>query len=597
MSATVINKDSKLKSLPKFSAGESDFQSIMLGDFTYVDKTHFIKKWWDSGVKINLIVRPRRFSKTTIMSMVKSYFQSKDLKFLFGDTYIYKNASPGLVGAHGHVIPILLTFKDVNGKKPNKLYKSLYNQLKIIRMDPNYREMFTKYVKEYDVVIKEQGETLDDCEHLLDIITFFFRYIYTVTGKKLIILVDEYDKFLADAASVTEKEDGDPKYFGDVLDMYRSFLVNMLKDTDFVERAILTGVLPLAANSVLSAFNNAVKDTFLQSTYDDIFGFTYEEIAAIFSFDKNENWKEAIARYDSYSSGNHNVYNTWSIINMIKTDSGDFLQTEQSTWVNSGNTDWIKYSNNLTSEELSTVHELITGGEHVVRLNHDFSYQDRKDSLDNFLTYAFYAGYLTFTVQGKGMIGLAIPNDEVREAWISNLDKLIVVPNNAVRWDRVLRSLEEDSRSEEMLENILTELLEKCVSTWDVEERDRENSYHMYILGLLGSLVGSHDVKSNREGGKGRFDIAVMPLNNNGRQRNYVFEIKRSNSEKALQRDVDGAVQQVIDNRYRQFFENRNPMVIIGLAAYKKTIKVKIKVVPYKDPRKQSVRLTLVPLD
>ncbi|MEF3352606.1 AAA family ATPase [Paenibacillus sp. GYB006] len=589
MAVTVINEDSKLDRIPRFNTGESDFKSIILGDFAYVDKTHFIKRWWDSGTKISLIVRPRRFSKTTIMSTVKYYFSAKDLKFLFGDTYIYKNAPVDLVAAREEVIPIMLTFKGIVGKTPRKLFKGLHIQIRLTTMD--YPELYSEFGEEYEK-FPSIGETLEDCEDLLALFTLFLHYIYKSTDKKLIVLIDEYDKFLADAALVSEKGEH-PDYFDEVLDVYRSFLVSLLKDTEFVERAILTGVLPLAANSVLSAFNNAVKDTFLQTTYEDVFGFTIKELTAIFSAAKGEEWKQAIQYFDSYNSGTRPVYNTWSIINMSpeKDDIWELYTTGMNTWVTSGSSDWIEYGKNLSSDELDIVYNLISGGEHTVRLNHELNYKDRKDSLDNFLTYAFYTGYLTFTSHEKDSVSLAIPNAEVKDAWVRNLNKLVIAPDKSVNWGKILADLEEGAHSERKFEALLMDFLEQCTSTWDLQERDKENSYHMYVLGLLSSLVGSHNVKSNREAGKGRFDIAVEPTSFNYKARNYVFEIKRSSSENKLQSDVDDAVAQVAENNYRQFFENSNDMVVIGLAAHKKKVKVKIKVIPYEiSPIKQALR-------
>lgn len=572
--ASIINKDSKLTELPTFNAGESDFLSLIHSDFHYVDKTNFIEKWWNSGNKVSLIVRPRRFSKTTILSMVYHLFQGIDFNYLFKGTYIQKNMPADLVGALGNVNSVLLTFKDISGKTPKKLFDGLRALLVPVYLD--YAE-YTKEFSEYYGQAPVKGEDLDSCGELLTRLSNFLQFVHKKTSKKFIVLVDEYDKFLADAAKVSEEAGS--SYFEDVLDMYRSFLTTMFKDTVFIERAILTGVMPLAANSVMSAFNNAVKDTFFSSKYENVFGFTEDEVAAIFSgFD----WKpgdDSLERLDGYSSGSIVVYNPWSIVNLteqLRTKS----EHASNSWITSGNSDWIEYGKDLEAKDVDVIYSLISGNEYTVRINHELNYLDRRDSLDNFLTHAFYTGYLTFSGSTADTASLIIPNEEVQEAWVSNLHRLVVPKHVRFNWSKVLEQMDESSEFAERLEGELSNLLDDCTSSWDLV--DKENSYHMWVLGMLSTLSGTHKVASNREAGDGRYDIAVTPVSGKV-MRNYVFELKKSNSLQALDADTDVAVNQVLDNRYYKFFNNKYDMVIVGIAAYKKHVKVKIKVVSYKE--------------
>lgn len=570
-----INKKSILDRYPNFSTGESDFSSLVLGDFDYVDKTKFIRKWWKSGDKITLVVRPRRFSKSTVLSMVNTFFNSKNLAFHFGGTQILDDLPASLQGVLGNVKSILLNFKNIDAKSPPRLFRTLKDLIMPVFLE--HEKEFAAYEKHYGKVSR-RGDTLDHCLEFLQTLPSFLNYLYKKTDIKYVVLVDEYDKILADAAKRSE-DDEDSSYFDEVLSIYRIFLTAMFKDTPFVERAILTGVLPLAANSVLSAFNNAVKDTFLDKRYDDIFGFTQKEVDAIFSVDSSVTAGVYLSDLDGYNSGDTVVFSPWSIINLsnqLKTNSMVTL----GSWISTGNNDWVSYGRSLSEEDVSVVYSLVTGDSHTLRLNSELNYLDRRDSLDNFLTYAFYTGYLTFQDHYGSTVSLSIPNQEVKLAWIQNLNTLVYTDSGNIKWDKILDNMDETPECAQKLQKKLSKLLDECTSSWDLV--NRENSYHMWILGMLSTLSGSHKVTSNREAGDGRFDIAVTTVGGK-KLRNYVFELKKSNKIAALKDDAEEAIRQVEEQRYQKFFKNKYDMVIIGLAAHKKKIEVKIKIVPYQS--------------
>ncbi|MFZ3589734.1 PD-(D/E)XK nuclease domain-containing protein [Bacillus sp. DJP31] len=230
---------------------------------------------------------------------------------------------------------------------------------------------------------------------------------------------------------------------------------------------------------------------------------------------------------DSNNSGEINVISPWSLLNYIKSiASGDSRINK--TWVLTGNSDWVTYKEKLTDEGLEKVSALLTGDSVTVPLNHELNYLDRTDSLSNYLTYAFYTGYLTFDDVTSETVSLRVPNKEVLNAWLANINKLVEL-NVTFNWADILESLKPNDESAERLEEVLQNLLEECASSWDLV--NKENSYHMWILGLMSSLVDSYKVSSNREAGLGRFDIAVTPLHSRTVLRNYVFELKKSDKD------------------------------------------------------------------
>ncbi|MCL9662055.1 ATP-binding protein [Paenibacillus hunanensis] len=569
--ALIINTNSPtLTTPPTFFTGESDFENYIHSHYTYIDKTRFIKKWLESGNKITLIVRPRRFFKTTTLSMVDKWFNCTHINTLFQGTEILSIATPTMLSDRENLISIFITLKNIDAKSLHTLLSGLKQSFRRVFFE--YEEIYSEYVKNYGEKLGPEASAKDQIVLITNEFVSFIEYLAHKLKVKFIILIDEYDKILMDAADNDENEKG---YFNIVLDIYRNFLNSLLKDTWFVERAILTGVLPLAANSVFSAFNNSIRDTFFNNLYEDIFGFTFDEIKVLTGWMSKEEDARMLDLLDSYNSGTINVINPWSLINYIKNEVNQ-ESSYSNNWVLTGNSDWIRYRDKLTNEELEKVSALLVGESLTVPLNHELSYLDRSYSLSNYLTYAFYTGYLTFEEVTSDTVSLRIPNKEVLNAWLANIDLLIGSVKLSFNWSDILESLNSSAASEQELEQTLQTLLEECASTWDVV--DKENSYHMWILGLMTSLVGTHKVTSNREAGLGRFDIAVTPLTSRKVLRNYVFELKKSNNANTMITDTIEAIEQVKRNKYYQYFDNRYDIVIIGLAAFKKNIKVKIEV-------------------
>lgn len=564
----IINKkSSSLTHAPNLKLGESNFKTIMLSDSVYIDKTKFLNKWWSTGDKVTLIVRPRRFLKTSILTMVHEWFSTSNLEFSFGGTEILEETDSDLIGARENIESILLTFKNINAKDLDSLSYGLhtcFNNNFYIKNEEQYEEYKKRYV--FDLPNNATKEAKLD--KVFSDFASFLNYLYQKEERQFVILIDEYDKILMDAATQEEHENG---YFNKVVNLYRNFLNSLLKDTVFIERAILTGVLPLAANSVFSAFNNSVKDTFLNVAYEDIFGFTQDEMEKLTDWMHDEDVSLIFDTLDSYNSGKTNLINPWSALDFVKNISRGERKLGNG-WVNTGSSDWIIYKNRLTNEELDEISNLLMGESITIPLNHELTYSDKEKDLSNFLTYAFYTGYLTFEESTNDTISLRIPNKEVLNAWLGNLNKLVSPVKVQFNWPELLENIKTNEESEKKMELVLTELLEECTSSWDLV--DKENSYHMWILGIMSTLVGTHKIASNREAGKGRFDIAITPLS--GKFRNYVFELKKSNSVTSLEQDVKKAIKQVKENNYYRFFDNPYDIVIIGIAAYKKNIKVSI---------------------
>jgi|GEM_PF-2832511 len=466
-----------------------------------------------------------------------------------------------------------MTFKDIDARDLDGLFRGLRKQINNVLYE--YRE-FKPQIDQfvgYEMPSVFNG-SISSIRDLMDYLTKGLLYLNRNQDKKFIILIDEYDKILMDASDIGGL------YYEEINKVYRGFLNALFKDKSYLERGLLTGVLPIAANSVASAFNNAVIDTFFDRTYEDIFGFTYKELIMLTNlFALREERVQLIDRLKGYGSGKTILWNPWSVINYIS----DLRRQSpiSNYWVNTGKAEWVAYKNKFRSEEeLSLLTALLENKEIQMPLTKGLDFLEKNNTLLNFLNYAFYSGYLTFTEYDSTHASFAIPNQEVMEAWIANLNRLIEELPIELNWGEILGNLDESPDSERYLEQIFGELLANSTSYMDLPP---ENSYHMWILGLLSTIMKSHRVRSNLEAGDGRFDIAVTPLFEVSRTRNYIFELKRSTRERDLEADVTDAVQQVIDRNYAVHFDRKADLVIIGVAAFKTKIKIKISIQSKED--------------
>lgn len=557
-----------------FFTGEVDFTAHIGSRTAYVDKTRFLNEWWGAMNKVTLLSRPRRFSKTTVLSMVNAWFTCSNPRELFKNLEVWEDIHPDLEAARDKVASVFFTFKDVRGETYPSLYTTIRSAFLPVVLD--HQIMYNKFAETFGPFMLEvPAPDQTHVQALLTNIVNFVQFLSRQLGRKFVVLLDEYDKILLDAAASAEVYGSG--YFETVLGMYRNFLSSLFKDTPFVERALLTGVMPLAANSVMSAFNNAVKNTMLDEDYDDIFGFTPAEVDNL-TCHADRSIRDAItADLDAYNSGSETILNPWSVIGYIKGMLSGESQP-RNTWVLTGNSDWIRYHSRLSDTDVARVYNLISGGVEPVIMNHDLTYMDRTENLNNFLTYAFYTGYLTFSEINGNSVSLVVPNTEVRAAWIYNLDKLIRKPPLRFGWNSVLEALVPTPECESSLASLMSELIDLA----SYNDLTAENSYHMWVLGMLTTLKESYNITSNREAGNGRFDIAVTPAGGT-LLRNYVFEFKKSSSVGKLEEDAESAVSQVMAQRYYKYFDNRYDTVVIGMAGFKKSIRVKIRELKYKN--------------
>ena len=542
--------------------GESDFKSIIERNDYYFDKTQWIEELIKDSARIKLFTRPRRFGKTLNMTTLKYFFTMKNAeenKKLFEGLDISKSEYFKYQGQY----PVLfLSLKDI--KKSS--WKTCFSTIK--RM---IRSLYSEY--------KDVQECLDELEledfkniyfgkeeaYYSTSLRFLCECIYKHYGKKVILLIDEYDTPLV-AANMYE-------YFeGEARDFFRDFYSTVLKDNEYLEMAVLTGIVRVAKENIFSGLNNLyVYDTF-DDGYPSYFGLTQKEVEEAlkyyeidFEIDKVKKW------YDGYKFGGLEIYNPWSITYYMKNKKiGPY-------WVNTSDNlliyDTLKKGDLEIIEELK---QLIERKELVKSLDKGFSFEDLKVSPGYIWSLMIASGYLRVV---RKLNDDPFSTDYVVD--IPNLEILSFFEKDFIRrfmkdpdyFRELINSLVKGDmyRFEERLKYIF------MTSPSHFDFKQEEANYHLFILGMLIQLKREYKVKSNLETGYGRTDVLVLPYDKN--KLGFVFEFKVSKNIEELETKAEEALKQIDEKNYEVIMQDEkiNHYFKIGMSFYKKELAIKYK--------------------
>ena len=540
--------------------GESDFKTIIEKNCYYFDKTQWIEEIIKDGAAVKLFTRPRRFGKTLNMTTLKYFFTMKNAeenRKLFEGLDISKSEYFKYQGQY----PVLfLSLKDI--KKSS--WESCFSTIK--RM---IRSLYSEY--------KDVQECLDELEledfkniyfgkeeaYYSTSLRFLCECIYKHYGKKIILLIDEYDTPLV-AANMYE-------YFeGEARDFFRDFYSTVLKDNEYLEMAVLTGIVRVAKENIFSGLNNLyVYDTF-DDAYPSYFGLTQKEVEEAlkyyeidFEIDKVKKW------YDGYKFGGIEIYNPWSITYYIKNKKiGPY-------WVNTSDNlliyDTLKKGDLEIIEELK---QLIERKELVKSLDKGFSFEDLKVSPGYIWSLMVASGYLRVV---RKLNDDPFSTDYVVD--IPNLEILSFFEKDFIRrfmkdpdyFRELINSLIKGDmyRFEERLKYIF------MTSPSHFDFKQEEANYHLFILGMLIQLKREYKVKSNLETGYGRTDVLVLPYDKN--KLGFVFEFKVSKSEEELETKAEEALKQIDEKNYEVIMQDEKieHYFKIGMSFYKKELAIK----------------------
>ena len=548
--------------------GIENFEHIIKENYYYVDKTLFIKEFLERHDKVNLFTRPRRFGKSLNMSMFKEFFElSGEGSELFQGLAIaqYENMMEEYCAKY----PVIcLSFKDANDIDFSRSTLSMI------------RELSREYERHLDAVLAYPFQTkrinrilnaectYEDC---LDAISLLTKILYKYHNKQVIVIIDEYDVPLEHAYN--------GGFYEEMMGFVRSLLQTALKTNNNLKFGILSGCLRISRESIFTGLNNLSIISILNDNYSEHFGFTEDQVIDMLEYYGISNKFDLLKEwYNGYEFGCTNIYNPWSVVQIVR----DLIQNNNaypiSYWGNTSSNsivrDLILKANATTKEEIE---RLLDGKTIVKQIHEDITYMEIEKSINNLWNFLLFTGYLTKSHtenydNGDRFLTLKIPNKEV--AYIYR-NKIINWFNESIskrNWEGFYEALLEKNTS--FIQNTLNDILIDSISYEDYHE----NYYHGFMIGLLSSIDSqNYIVESNRETGKGRGDIIVRHVSPTGKA--VIFEIKYTDKMSAMEARADSALTQIEEKGYdrsllRAGFAKDN-IIKYGVCFYKKTCFIK----------------------
>ncbi|MDE7311420.1 MAG: ATP-binding protein [Eubacterium sp.] len=528
------------------AVGVQDFSKIIEDHCFYIDKTDFIKEWWENKDDVTLITRPRRFGKTLTMSMVEYFFSVRHAgrSDLFENLHIWKEEAYRKL--QGTYPVIFLSFAGVKAKCYSEAY---YDICRLISRE--YRRhadllesgTFLQSDKgQFEKILNVDGNAGDLCASINQL----SEYLYNYYGKKAVILLDEYDTPMQEAYV--------HGYWEEMAEFIRKFMNFTFKTNPYLKRGMMTGITRVSKESVFSDLNNLEVITVTSKKYASAFGFTEQEVLrALYEFGLADQMQEVKRWYDGFQFGNYrHIYNPWSVIKYL--EEREFAPY----WANTSSNQLIgKLIQKSDVDMKLIVEELLQGRSFSAQMDEEiiFSHLGHKKSAIWSLLLA--SGYLKILNTAKNRRGkteyrLVLTNreiffifDEMVTGWFSN---------NRLSYGDFSDALLAGDK--DYMNAYLNDIAMDTFSFFDTGAKSSrfkqpENFYHGFVLGMIADLRELYQVTSNRESGNGRYDVLLEPYHpqiDDG----IILEFKAAEpeTEKNLEDTVHSAIQQIIDKKY-----------------------------------------------
>ena len=527
--------------MKKIALGNSDFKTLIEDDRYFVDKSLLIKEILEDSAQIILIPRPRRFGKTLNLSMIRYFVErcDEDRRYLFNNLLIEKEKD--IMKRQGIYPTIYLTFKDEKHDKfedfqmklaffVSEIYKKHYYL---------YESLTFQVDKDYFDKIINKVSTKAELEMSLKNLS---KYLYDYYGEKIIILIDEYDTPIQHS------------YFSGIYDdtiaFMRNFLSNTLKDNIYLEKALLTGILRVARESIFSGLNNLDVYSILKEGYSDKFGFTEVEIEKMLNDFNIVKEKDEFKRwYNGYLFGNTVIYNPWSTLSYLKDKNEYFMPY----WVNTSENKIIKTILSKGSDGLKkSFEELLKGNTIETTIDENIIMADIEANENNVWSFLLLSGYLKVVdkirKEDEIYYEVVIPNVEVKHMYNKIIKDWASESYVSSEYNEMLKAL--INFDYEVFEEIFIDYVEKSLSYFDVSGEEPERVYHGFVLGMLVALNNTHYVLSNRESGYGRYDVMVIPKDITKPGIIIEFKRARKNNKKTIEQLIEEAKKQIEDKKY-----------------------------------------------
>ena len=514
--------------------GVQDFKEIRESDYLYVDKSDMISQIMSDGAEAYQFTRPRRFGKSLNLSMLDAFFNlkyPKDNKWFDG----LKISGCKEFQEHKNAYPVIyFDFKDLDANTYELFLKRL--SIKISELFIQY-----EYLENSDKINRVQRSRFDsvysgttDESELMNALSLLMKMLYSYHGKKVIVLLDEYDNPIHNAYG--------KDFHKDIIDVMRGMLSSALKGNDSLMFGVITGVMQISKESIFSGLNNLEVNNIFSKDFDEMFGFTNDEVKAICEeYGHPEKYPEAKEWYDGYRFGNAVVYNPWSVIKYVK--SGFDPQTY---WAGTSGNSILNDLLESASPEMWDEFRMLAEGKSVpCTINPTVTFQDIHDDEENIYSMLVMSGYLTVRRIIDHTSYVQIPNGEMANVFGSMI--LNRFKNKSSMYIGRLSSAF-ITGDVSIIEQYLYDLFASSAGNAMLND---EHSYQAFITGMLMYLNGKYTVKADFEEGNGRYDIRLE--RKYGDFPNIVIEIKRvptdSSDELALSKAKD-ALEQIKERDY-----------------------------------------------
>ena len=546
--------------------GIEDFKELIQDEYYYVDKTLLIDEMLMNKSKVTLFTRPRRFGKTLNMSMLRYFFDVKDKeenKKLFENL---KVSDSEYMSEQGKYPVIFISLKDLKGDTWEECLKRLKLFIFDLYAEFEYiREKMNEWDKrKFEKVLYEN----EDADYIMSL-KFLADSLYKYYEKKVIILIDEYDAPIINAF--------DKGYYNEAINFFQTFYSSALKTNNSLKYGVLTGITRIIKEGIFSGLNNLYVNTILSKDYSEYFGLLENEVIEMLEyFDMKYKIEEVREWYNGYIFGESKVYNPWSIVNYVRE------KEIKAYWANvSGNTlleNMLDHAGESVYDDLKR----FTDGESIEKYISDgTTIKSLLNNDDEIWQVLLYSGYLTkdekqkeidVTSEYTDVYNLRIPNKEIRK-YFGNmfLNRFF---GTEVKTNILIKALENGDIKK--FEKTLGEIMINMLSHFDLD-KEMEKIYQVFMIGLVGFLMGKYEIISNDESGYGRYDLAMIPIKSN--EKAYLMEFKISKTKNEMEKRAQKALKQIDEKKYDTKLKARGIKNIlkIGITFHGKEVKVAYK--------------------
>ena len=532
----------------KAGLGYQNFEEIRTEHIFYIDKTRFIKDWWEYADKVTLITRPRRFGKTLNMSTIDCFFSNKyaGRADLFEGLSIWEEESYRHL--QGTYPVIFMSFASVKTGRTDGIKTSVKQIISNIYTDNRkimQSDIFGHADKKYFESVND--EMSDETAFIA--INRLCSYMERYYGKKVIVLLDEYDAPMQEAWLAGN--------WIETVEFFRNFFNKTFKTNDYLYRGLITGITRISRESIFSDLNNLKAATTTSDKYETCFGFTEEEVFKVLDDIGLGAEKQGIKEwYDGFTFGKYtDIYNPWSITSFIE-NGGKY----EAYWTDTSSNELV---NSLvqrgTPDIKQTMEELIQGKSFETELDEQIALNQLNSNTNAVWSLLLATGYLKverleYTVKRrKKVYTLSLTNMEV-EIMFKNMVKGWFGGNTKSAYNNFVRALlinDIDAMNEYINKIALHSFSSFDIAKSAADDDAPERFYHGFVLGLIVELEGRFVITSNRESGFGRYDVMLTPTDRK-KDNAYIIEFKvyKPAKEKDLQETLENALAQIEEKRY-----------------------------------------------